>query len=298
DVAQNWMQRHARNLRTQYEIKRILSCYLLPVFGSRPITEIKRSDIVHAFDRVEDEHGARQADRCLTVLRSIMVWHARRTDAFTPPFVSGMKRSTSKPRSRILDDDEIRIVWKVAEESGAFGALLQLALITAQRRAKLLGMKWSGISEDGTWTVPSEEREKGSGGSLVLPELARAILHRQRQFRIHGSDLVFPPAKAGVEMSASHAMAKVRSRLPKGFPEFTIHDLRRTARSLMSKAGVNPEHAERLMGHVIGGVEGTYDRYDYGPEKKIALERLAALLTQIISGKPSDKVVPIKAARS
>jgi integrase len=290
------MQRHvtAKGLRTQYEIKRILSKYLLPVLGARPITEIKRSDIVHVLDRVEDEHGARMADACLTILRSIMVWHARRTDAFTPPFVSGMKRCTARPRERILTDDEIRILWPVAEASGAFGALLQLALLTAQRKAKLLGMKWSDI-DGGTWTVPTEDREKGTGGELVLPDLARAILRRQRESRVHGSDLVFVPANGAGKMSSSHGMLKIKAKLPKGFPEFTIHDLRRTARSLMSKAGVNPEHAERVMGHVIPGVEGIYDRHSYRDEKRIALEKLAALIDQIISGKPSDKIVPMRA---
>jgi hypothetical protein len=87
-----------------------------------------------------------------------------------------MKRNRSRPRERILDDDEIRCVWEVCEASGAFGALLQLALLTAERKSKLLSMLWSSISSDGVWTVPNEEREKGTGGKLVLPELARAIL--------------------------------------------------------------------------------------------------------------------------
>jgi integrase len=83
--------------------------------------------------------------------------------------------------------------------------------------------------------------------------------------------------------------------LPEGFPHFVIHDLRRTWRSLASKAGVNPEHAERVMGHVIRGVEGVYDRHSYVPEKQIALQKVAALIEQIISSEPSDKIVPIRA---
>jgi len=300
-VSENWLRRHveAKDLRSAYEIKRCLAKYVLPVWANRPFVEIKRSDVAKLLDHIEDNHGARMADAVLTVVRSICTWFARRSDSYTPPFVAGMKRSTNGSRERILDESEIRILWKVAEESGAFGNLLQLAMLIAQRKAKLLRMRWPDISADGVWTIPTEPREKGNAGELVLPDMARAILHRQRQSRIHGSDLVFTPARAG-KMSSSHGMLKIRAALPKDFPQFTIHDLRRTARSLMSKAGINPEHAERLMGHVIGGVEGIYDRHSYRDEKRIALEKLAALIEQIISGEPSDKkVVPLgRAMRS
>jgi integrase len=298
-VAENWIKRHVekQKLRTQPEICRILNRYVLPVWRDRPFTEIKRSDVTGLLDQIEDNHGATQADKALTVIRSICTWFARRSDSYTPPFVAGMKRCTNGSRERILDDDEIRTLWKVAERSGQFGALLQLALLTAQRKAKLFRMRWSDISADGVWTIPTEAREKGNAGELVLPDMARAILHRQRQSRIHGSDLVFPPATGAGKMSSSHGMLKIRAALPKGFPQFTIHDLRRTARSLMSRAGVNPEHAERVLGHVIGGAEGIYDRHSYRDEKRIVLEKLAALIEQII-GETPDKVVPIKAARS
>jgi integrase len=57
---------------------------------------------------------------------------------------------------------------------------------------------------------------------------------------------------------------------------WVFHDLRRTARSLMSRAGVRPDIAERVMGHAIRGVEGTHDRHSYREEKADALRRLAA----------------------
>ena len=74
-------------------------------------------------------------------------------------------------------------------------------------------------------------------------------------------------------------------------PHWTIHDLRRTARSLLSRAGVSSEHAERVLGHVIGGVEGIYDRHSYSQEKAQALRALAGLIDTILN--PSDNVVHI-----
>ena len=64
---------------------------------------------------------------------------------------------------------------------------------------------------------------------------------------------------------------------------WTLHDLRRTARSLMSRAGVDADHAERCLGHVIGGVRGTYDRHAYYDEKKQAFEALAGQIDRILN---------------
>jgi integrase len=74
---------------------------------------------------------------------------------------------------------------------------------------------------------------------------------------------------------------------------WTLHDLRRTARSLMSRAGVQTDHAERCLGHVIGGVRGVYDCWEYLPEKRAAYDKLAGLVERIVNP-PADVVVPIR----
>ena len=71
--------------------------------------------------------------------------------------------------------------------------------------------------------------------------------------------------------------------------------MRRTARSLMSAAGVINEHAERVLGHVIGGVRETYDRHEYLDEKRGALEKLAGLV-ELILNPPANNVVPFAEA--
>jgi integrase len=76
---------------------------------------------------------------------------------------------------------------------------------------------------------------------------------------------------------------------------WVVHDLRRTARSLMARAGVRPDIAERTLGHVIQGVEGTYDRHSYTDEKGKALAALAALVERILKGEAA-KVVQLASA--
>jgi integrase len=58
--------------------------------------------------------------------------------------------------------------------------------------------------------------------------------------------------------------------------------LRRTARSLLSRAGVNPDVAERCLGHAIPGVRGIYDRHRYIDEMRHAFEALAAEIERIV----------------
>jgi integrase len=74
----------------------------------------------------------------------------------------------------------------------------------------------------------------------------------------------------------------------------TLHDLRRTARSLMARAGVDKDHAERCLGHVIDGVRGIYDRHEYYDEKKAAFEALAGQIERILH--PAANVVPLRMA--
>ena len=115
----NWLKRHveANGLRSSKEIKRLLDVHVLPAWRDREFTAIRRSDVAALLDDVEDDHGARQADYVLNVVRSIMNWYATRHDDYTPPIVRGMRRQKPKAqaRARILDDDEIRQIWKAAE---------------------------------------------------------------------------------------------------------------------------------------------------------------------------------------
>jgi integrase len=74
---------------------------------------------------------------------------------------------------------------------------------------------------------------------------------------------------------------------------WTIHDLRRTARSLMSRAGVDPDHAERALSHTIGGIRGTYDRHAFYDEKKRAFEALSRQIALIVD--PQPNVISLRA---
>jgi integrase len=290
-VAANWLKRHvaANGLRSRPEIERLLARHILPVWQQREFTSIRRSDVAALLDEVEDDHGARQADYCLNITRALMNWYAARHDDYSPPIVRGMRRQSphAQARARILDDGEIRKIWKQAESGGAYGGIIRLALLTAQRRAKITTMRWADVSDGGEWTIPREPREKDSAGTLVLPEAAVAIVRAQH--RLGNNPYVF----AGRGDGPVNGFSKSKTRLDEacGVTGWRVHDLRRTSRSLMSRAGVRPDIAERVMGHAIGGVEGTYDRFQYRDEKADALQRLAALIDGIVRSR--ENVLPL-----
>jgi len=302
DVAEQWMKRHvaAKGLRSAPDLARLLKTHVYPRWGNRPFLDIRRSHVAALLDEIEDNHGARQADYILAIVRSVMNWRAARSDDYSAPISRGMRRTNPKERARarMLGDEELRAVWKAAESDGGFGAFIRLLLLTAQRREKVASMRWQDIASDGTWTIPAGAREKGNAGELKLPPAALKVIEAQP--RIGENPYVFAGRSVkGREHACLSGFGKrkraidekVAAELP-DVPPWTLHDLRRTARSLMSRAGAPSEHAERVMGHAIAGVEGIYDRHAYFDEKAEALAKLAQLIDAIVH--PRDTVVTMR----
>ncbi len=294
-VAEKYLALHVKKkrLRSQGEIERILRKFIFPVWENREFESIRRSDVAALLDMVEGASGPHQADSVLGIVRAIMRWYAVRSDDYVVPIAPRMGRTDpeDRARDRVLGDDELRAVWPVAEASGTFGAIVRLALLTAQRKDKVASLRWEDVGADGVWDIPSEEREKGNGGALVLPEAALAIINEQK--RIGANPYVFAGRGDGYFNGFSTSKRAFDKKVG-DLPGWTLHDLRRTARSLMSRAKVRPDIAERVMGHAIKGVEGVYDRHTYLDEKGDALRRLAGLVETILNPPAEENVVELK----
>jgi integrase len=286
-VAANFIKLHceSRGLRSIVEYKRLIG-RMEHEWTGREFKSLGRADVSKMLDKVEAQSGPRQATLVLAIFSSIANWYAKRVDDYRSPLVKGMHRGAAVKRDRILDDDELRAVWKRADENGAFGALVRLLLLTGQRREKVAAMRWEDL-DGAVWTIPAEDREKGNAGQLVLPDSALAIINAQPRYTSNP----FVLAGAG----GSHIRSWSRRKLEfdeklDGVKPWVLHDLRRTARSLMSRAGVRPDISERVLGHVIRGVEGVYDRHSYTEEKAHALRALASLIDNIINPRAGNVV--------
>ena len=278
EVAEQWLERRVRRgaFRTVRERERIVDRYIVPHLGSRPIMEIRRADIAGMLDRIEDENGAPMADAVLRIFSAFARWHHQRDEDYRPPLTTGMRRVSERRRDRVLTDAEIKAVWNC--DGGSFGAFVRLALATVQRRDKLRTLRWEDI-KGGVWVIRTEAREKGNAGRLRLPKLALDIIKGQPRV----NEYIF--AGRGEGPMASSGYHKAEFDKVCGVKDWRIHDLRRTARSLMSRAGVPTEISEMVVGHVRAELLRTYDRYEFDTEKASALERLAALIERIVAHK-------------
>jgi integrase len=283
-ICKLYLAREGDKLRSAEWRKRLLDRHVYPTLGSRPIAEIRRSEIVRLLDRIEEGSGPSMATQTLALVRKVMNWHASRSDDFLSPVVRGMARTrpAEQARERVLSDDEVRKVW--AAEDGIFSRYVCFLLLTAARRNEASEMTWTEIDGD-DWLLPAARNKTKVDLVRPLSRQAQAILESLPK----AGPFVF--TTNGATPISNFSNFKARLDKASGTRGWTLHDLRRTARSLMSKAGVPSDHAERCLGHVIGGVRGVYDRHEYHAEKAQAFEALAGQIERIIN--PQQNVVGI-----
>jgi integrase len=188
------------------------------------------------------------------------------------------RRPEERERSRTLSDDELRRVWRTAEVfPSPWGQFIRFALLAACRRTEASAMTWAEIAGD-EWTIPRERYKTGVEVTLPLSKAAMKVLAEIP--RIKGCEFVF--TTDGRTPISGFSTFKLKFDIACGVKDWRLHDLRRTSRSLMSRAGINPDIAERCLGHAITGIRGTYDKHHYIPEMRRAFEALAAQIDTVL----------------
>jgi integrase len=312
-VAEDYIKRHVDKLRSGPEVAGILRRELIPIWGDRQLAEIAKRDVFALLEGVVDRGGAKAepgtrrrsggdwaARKRLALIRGFFNWAAERdliTTAPTDRLRSSKLLGAAEPRDRVLTDDELRMVWHAAgEEPYPYGPLVRMLMLTAQRRDEIAGARWSEIDLDKGLLVIGAERMKMKVAHVVpLPPAAVEILRGLLRFA--ASDCVFAGQTAARSFSGfGTAKARFNKRLP-GILAFSLHDLRRTARTRLSELGVAPFVAEMVLAHAQRGVAKVYDLHRYTEEKRQALEKWEARLLSIVelpNPEPGGKVVPLR----
>jgi integrase len=131
----------------------------------------------------------------------------------------------------------------------------------------------------------------------VLPAVASIIANRPKAgkyvFSTNGGRTPFSGFSKAKSALDARIIPHRKSAGLKQMQKWQTHDLRRTARSLMSRCGVSADTGERVLGHLLPGVRKVYDRHDYFEEKQDALRKLEALVQTIVL-LPLDNVVTIR----
>jgi integrase len=306
-IVEDYFRREGDKLRSADYRRRAFERLVFPHLGNRPIAKIKRSDVVRLLDCVEDERGPAMAELVLRYLSKAFNWHASRDDEFKSPIVRGMGRIRDNARDRVLSDDELRAFWSATANlsreghSPAYGCWAQFMLLTATRRDEAANMTRVELA-NGDWIIPAARMKNKLEHVVPLSPAAQAILAAMPDigdfmFTTNGRNPLsnFNKSKATLDrlmLAELRKMSVERGEAEKiTLTPWVFHDLRRTARSLLSRAGIDADIAERCLAHKIGGVRGVYDRYAYHQEKKRAFAALAALLERIIDPPAANVIV-------
>jgi integrase len=280
--------------------------------GDMKACDLTRRQLVRLLDGIVDRGAPITANRVHALLRQLFDWAAAKDLVPASP-MAGIERpgGDEAPRKRVLTSEEIQKFWAKVEDADAEMSAptrlaLKLLLVTGQRRGELTFAKWSHFDlESKLWTIPVELLKSSHSRSskpdphmVPLSPLALEILEQLKTLTGKGTFVL--PAHGDKTKDRSYS-ERVLSRAVRdneahfGIPHFTPHDLRRTAASFMTKLGVPRLHVEKVLNHSTSDIAEIYDRHDYLPEKKVALEKWAAHLQEIITGK-DRKVVPMQRA--
>lgn len=276
--------RHNRD-RHASETERILKAQFASVWGDRDVRDITRADILTVLDAAVAAGHPSAANHALAAIWKFFSWTLERGIVDRNP-CSGISRPAAAPsRDRVLTIDELSAVWQGARSLyPPFSLIVQLLILTAQRRGEVTGMRWSEIDwANKVWTIPGERTKNGRAHSVPLSRAALVSLKSVP--KIH-DELVFPAR--GKDKATPSGFSKTKRRLDSAasVSDWTLHDLRRTAATHLAGMGIAPHVIERILNHstgTLGGVAGIYNRFQYLPEMRAALDRWAMEIDKLAS---------------
>jgi integrase len=298
DLVEEYIEKHAKlKKRSWKEDERILFKDVVPNWGRRKAKDINRLHINLLLDSIVERGAPIQANMTLAVIRKMFNFAIGRSILAFNPCLGIPRPSKPKQRSRILSEHEIKEFWiglDNARMAEGTKLALKLQLVTAQRKGEVAGAEWRDFDfQKGWWTIPAEKTKNGLSHRIPLSSLALEIIKDAKEYS-GDSKWVFPSPhkdKHITEPAIDHAVRNNHDNF--GIDHFTPHDLRRTAASLMTGAGISRLTVGKILNHAESGVTATYDRHSYDLEKRQALETWERNLKSIITGKKA-KVIGLK----
>jgi integrase len=286
--------------------RRYLDNYLMPALGPLKVKDIVPADVTRILNRIRKDKPT-AANDCLWYAKRVLEYGVRHRWITINP-IAGLRPSldaggTEKSRDRALSADEIRRLFKAMEKEPAFGGdnvlAIKLLLALCVRKGELLAAKWKEFDlPEAVWHLPKERTKTGVALDIPLPPAVVGWLKTLKGLAGH-SEFVFPARRRDPRSRQGHVgldtLNAALASLKHGVEHFTLHDLRRTARTHLSALGIRPEVAELCLNHRPPGVRGTYDRHQFLLERREALAQWVALLNEIERGE--TKVIAIHRKR-
>jgi integrase len=276
------------------EIRRHLLLHAKPLHHL-PVARITLRDVADLITSVTKQSGAVTANRVRSSLSVLFSWLIQNGRVPANPVVNAGK-NPERSRSRVLSAAELKLIWDNLN-GDQFAAIVKLLMLTATRAAEIAGLRWSEIA-DGQIVFPAERVKNKRVFTLPLSPAAAEIIAEQPNRA--GRDLIFGDGH-GPFSGWSRCRRRLDERITaanggKPLPDWTIHDLRRSAATHMAEIGVLPHVIECVLNHVGGfrsGVAGIYNRHSFQKEMRDTLVLCAEHLATIVKGRPG-KVTPLR----
>jgi integrase len=264
--------------RTAKETMRLLKKHFLPPWRHSRLDTISPSTVSNILDRMKDTPS--EANHAFAAIRLFFNWAVRREVVAKSPCTALQAPSSPVFRDRVLTDKELRkvLTWTKSERS-AFSAIVQLLILTGQRRGEIGALEGSMVDFPTKMiTLPSRLTKNNREHRFPFGTMAEAIL---REY--HREGFLFP---AGATDNSFSAWSKSKTALDKetGTIEWTLHDLRRSFATRLAALGTPIHVTEKLLNHVTGtisGVAAIYNRHAYMDEMRHAIEAYEAHLATL-----------------
>ncbi len=262
---------------------------IVPAIGSKPVRDVSTEDVRAIIWKKKDEGFDAAAGNIRGVLKRLFDYAVTAGLVSMNPVLALPMRHVhkAKSRDRALSPDEIRRFLLAAFESNIrrqFKIGLHLILLTMVRKSELLLARWSDVDfEQAEWHIPAEHSKTGKPHIVFLSRQSLALF-KELQALAGGSELVMPGRGSLTKPFAHNAINNALKIALAGqeIPAFTIHDLRRTASTLLHENGWASDVVEKALNHTIGGVRGVYNRAEYEPQRREMLQFWADYIEQLL----------------
>jgi integrase len=290
--------------RSFVEVERHLRKDAKPL-ATEKLNEIDRRKIAVLLGGIETANGPFARNQVRASLSAFFTWAVKEGLLETNPVTATAKAESGGPRERVLSQEELVKIWHGLGED-RFSEIVRLLILTAQRRNEIGGLRLSEIDFDrGLIVLPPARTKNKREHQLPLSPQAKAILQRT----INGAAAINTSNGNGKAKLAADGTANDLGVFGvDGFPSggwygakaaldrrvelvkpWRLHDLRRTAATMMAELGVLPHIIEAILSHVSGhkaGVAGIYNRAKYIDEMREALVKWANHVDAITSPTP------------
>jgi len=263
---------------------------IVPAIGSKAVRDVTTEDVRAIIWKKKDEGFDAAAGEIRGVLKRLFDYAQTAGLATTNPVLALPMRHVhkAKSRERALSPDEVGAFLKAAFESNIrrqFKVGLHLILLTMVRKSELLLARWDCVDfEQAEWHIPAENSKTGKPHIVYLSRQSVALF-KELQALAGGSALVLPGRGSLTKPFAHNAINTALKTALQGqaIPAFTVHDLRRTASTLLHENGWPSDVVEKALNHTIGGVRGVYNRAEYASQRREMLQFWADFVGQLLT---------------